>query len=109
MPNPVLNEKVFQAAAAPTEADAGWAAPSAETAPSTRPSPTVPPRPTRSARTGVMTVGGTAAATGVLLVLLVAASVVGWNLVTVDPTPARTSTSPAGCSCRSSPLSGWPS
>ena len=32
-----------------------------------------------------MTVGGTAAATGVLLVLLIAAGAVGWNLVSVDP------------------------
>ena len=84
MPNPVLNDKVFETAAA-SEARAGWAAPSADTeyhAPITD----GPSSPYASVRDGAMTVGGTAAATGVLLVVLVAAGVVGWNLVDVDST-----------------------
>jgi uncharacterized YccA/Bax inhibitor family protein len=85
MPNPVLNEKVFETAAAPSEADAGWAAPGADTVvhPPMTDGPTTP---YISARTGVMTVGGTAAASGVLLVVAIAAAAVGWNLVDVDPT-----------------------
>ena len=67
------------------EADAGWAAPGAEAGTYPPPITDGPSRPYRSTRTGVMTVGGTAAATGVLLVVLVAAGVVGWNLVDVDP------------------------
>ena len=70
MPNPVLNDKVFQEAAV-TEADAGWAAPGAETGTYHAPITDGPATPYRSVRTGVMTVGGTAAATGVLLVLLI--------------------------------------
>jgi uncharacterized YccA/Bax inhibitor family protein len=85
MPNPVLNEKVFETAAAPTEADAGWAAPAAETT-FHPPITDGPATPYTNVRTGVMTVGGTAAATGVLLVVLIAAGVVGWNMVDVDPT-----------------------
>ncbi len=87
MPNPVLNDKVFKDAAAPTEADAGWAAPGAETAATTYHEPITdgPVTPYTSAHEGIMTVGGTAAATGVLLVLLVGAAVVGWNFVTVNP------------------------
>src|SRR5829696_1141313 len=86
MPNPALNEKVFQASVVPTETEAGWAAPGAETGTYHAPSTDGPATPYRSVRTGVMTVGGTAAATGVLLVLLLAAAVVGWNLVSVDAT-----------------------
>jgi uncharacterized YccA/Bax inhibitor family protein len=85
MPNPVLNEKVFQQAA-PTEADAGWAAPGVEAATYHPPITDGPASPYRGVRTGVMTVGGTAAASGVLLVLLIAAGAVGWNLVSTDPT-----------------------
>jgi uncharacterized YccA/Bax inhibitor family protein len=85
MPNPVLNEKVFQEAT-PTEADAGWAAPGTEAATYHEPITDGPVTPYRSVRTGAMTVGGTAAATGVLLVLLVAAAAVGWSFVDVDPT-----------------------
>jgi uncharacterized YccA/Bax inhibitor family protein len=85
MPNPVLNEKVFETAVVPTEAEAGWAAPAAETT-FHPPITDGPATPYTSVRTGVMTVGGTAAASGVLLVLLVAAGAVGWNLVDVDPT-----------------------
>ena len=86
MPNPALNEKVFQASVVPTETEAGWAAPGAETGTYHAPITDGPATPYRSVRTGVMTVGGTAAATGVLLVLLLAAAVVGWNLVSVDAT-----------------------
>jgi uncharacterized YccA/Bax inhibitor family protein len=85
MPNPVLNDKVFKESAV-AEADPGWAAPGAETGTYHPPITDGPASPYRSVRTGVMTVGGTAAATGVLLVLLIAAGVVGWNLVSVDPT-----------------------
>src|SRR5207249_3680872 len=88
---PVLNEKVFETASTSsgaTEADAGWAAPAAETV-YHEPITDGPISPYVSARTGIMTVGGTAAATGVLLVLLCAAGVVGWNLVTIDPTGQR--------------------
>ena len=83
MANPVLTEKVFQEAAVPAEAEAGWAAPATETVyhPPITDGPVSP-----YVRHEAMTVGGTAAATGVLLVLLVAAGVVGWNLVTIDPT-----------------------
>jgi len=88
MPNPVLNEKVFQQAV-PAETDPGWAAPGAEAGTYHAPITDGPATPYRSVRTGVMTVGGTAAATGVLLVLLVAAGAVGWSFVTVDPTAQR--------------------
>ena len=48
-----------------------------------------------------MTVNGAVTATGVLLVLLVATGVIGWNAV--EPaSPVSRSTSPAGSSCRSS-------
>jgi uncharacterized YccA/Bax inhibitor family protein len=83
MPNPALNDKVFQEAAV-TEADPGWAAPGAETGTYHPPITDGPASPYRSVRTGVMTVGGTAAATGVLLVLLIVAGAVGWNFVSVD-------------------------
>ena len=83
MPNPALNDKVFQEAAV-TEADPGWAAPGAETGTYHPPITDGPASPYRSDRTGVMTVGGTAAATGVLLVLLIVAGAFGWNFVSVD-------------------------
>jgi len=84
MPNPALNDKVFQEAAV-TEADPGWAAPGAETGTYHPPITDGPASPYSSVRTGVMTVGGTAAAAGVLIVLLVAAAAFGWNFVTVNP------------------------
>lgn len=72
MPNPVLNEKTFRSAAAATQP--GWGAPtnippSGDTASPWRPSGPTP----------VMTVNGTVTATGVLLVLLSATAVVGWQ------------------------------
>jgi uncharacterized YccA/Bax inhibitor family protein len=74
MANPILNEK-----AATEAAKAGWAAPDA--APRSTPIPgTVitdgPVSPWTSGRT--MTVGGTATATGVLLILLLGAAAAGW-------------------------------
>jgi uncharacterized YccA/Bax inhibitor family protein len=83
MANPVLSDKVFESAAA--EANPGWAAPSPAAEGVYHPPITDGPvSPYDSVRTGVMTVGGTAAATGVLLVLLCAAGVFGWNLVKLD-------------------------
>jgi uncharacterized YccA/Bax inhibitor family protein len=71
--NPYLNDKAFQ------EAAAGWAAPD----PSTRARPIdvapIDDGPISAWHPGTMTVGGTATATGVLLVVLLAAAVVGWQ------------------------------
>jgi len=87
MPNPVLNEKAFEKA----EAQAGWAAPAADTAnaplgaipmtdgPS---SPYTPYRPTTEA----MSRSGAYTATGVLLALLLVGGVVGWLTVSESPT-----------------------
>lgn len=70
MSNPLLNEH-----AAAEAARAGWGAPVSD-------GPVSPWEP--AARTSVMTVEGTATATGVLLVLLVAAGAVGWSLAPSD-------------------------
>ncbi len=87
MPNPVLNEKTFEKA----EAQAGWAAPAADTAnaplgaipmtdgPS---SPYTPYRPTTEA----MSRSGAYTATGVLLAVLLVGGVVGWLTVSESPT-----------------------
>lgn len=69
MANPYLNDKALQAAG-----HAGWAAPD----PSTRATP-IDDGPISTWHGGTMTVGGTATATGVLLVLLLAAAAVGWR------------------------------
>ncbi|MDO8390456.1 MAG: Bax inhibitor-1/YccA family protein [Actinomycetota bacterium] len=71
MSNPLMNEK-----AAAQAARAGWGAPDL----STRATPIAPitDGPISSWRPRVMTVGGTATATGVLLVLLLATATVGW-------------------------------
>jgi uncharacterized YccA/Bax inhibitor family protein len=77
MANPLLSDKAFKDAAA-----AGWAAPdssmrSTQMGPITD-GPTTPwPAPTVSRDT--MTVNGTVSATGVLMVLLLAAAAVGWQ------------------------------
>ena len=93
MANPVLSDKVFEEAAA--EANPGWAAPAPATDGVYHPPITDGPvSPYTSVRTGVMTVGGTAAATGVLLVLLCAAGVFGWNLVKLDPITGQISNFP---------------
>ena len=76
MANPLLNEKRLEQAA--TANDAGWAAPDQSTRRGTsgviNDGPTTPWVPT--GRT--MTVAGTASATAVLFVLLLAAAAVGW-------------------------------
>jgi uncharacterized YccA/Bax inhibitor family protein len=76
-----------QAEAEQHEDAAGWAAPAAATATGAVQPETVsdwtPAPPARGVRT--MTMGGVASATGVLLVVLMAAGVVGWNLVTDTP------------------------
>jgi uncharacterized YccA/Bax inhibitor family protein len=84
MANPVMSDRVFEKAARDDGA-AGWAAPATDTA-YHEPITDGPISPYQSVRTGVMTVGGAATATGVLLVLLVAAGVVGWNTVKPDAT-----------------------
>jgi uncharacterized YccA/Bax inhibitor family protein len=78
MPNPVLNERVFEKAR--TETDPGWAAPE----PGTVWHPPIDDGPLTPYRTGVMTIGGAITATGVLFALLLVTSVIGWNLVKVD-------------------------
>lgn len=79
MPNPVLNDKTFQKA----EAEAGWAAPGADTRAASAPlgpitdgpsTPYVGYRPAGE----VMTRSGAYTATGVLLALLFVAGMVGW-------------------------------
>jgi uncharacterized YccA/Bax inhibitor family protein len=85
MANPVLNDRAFEQAAR-TDGDAGWAAPAATDTVFHEPITDGPISPYQSVRTGVMTVGGAATATGVLLVLLVAAGAVGWSLVKPDAT-----------------------
>src|SRR6185503_17384657 len=70
MPNPLLNERNWNKAAR----DPGWAAPD----PSTRSTP-ITDGPISTWNSQVMTVGGTISATGVLMVVLLAAAVVGWQ------------------------------
>jgi uncharacterized YccA/Bax inhibitor family protein len=72
MPNPILNDEALQKAAR-----AGWAMPD----PSTRATP-IDDGPISAWEPRVMTVAGTASATGVLFVLLLAAATAGW--VSVD-------------------------
>jgi uncharacterized YccA/Bax inhibitor family protein len=92
MANPLLNEKKVN------EAAAGWAAPGADEmaarsttipgSPLATPPTMVPPisdGPVSTWHPGTFTVGGTATATGVLLVILLAAAAFGWNQV--DPVP----------------------
>jgi uncharacterized YccA/Bax inhibitor family protein len=90
MANAVLAKGLKEAEAERDENAAGWAAPAAtETATSVEPetvSDWTPAHPMTGART--MTMGGVASATGVLLVILTLAGVVGWNLVT-EPTPGE--------------------
>ena len=88
MANAVMVRGLKQAEAERNEDAAGWAAPATATAAGTVAPETVsewtpaPPAP----RTRTMTMGGVASATGVLLVLLVATGVVGWNSVST-PSP----------------------
>lgn len=71
MPNPLLNDKAFNAARAD---GAGWAAPN----PATRIGASVKDRAT------TMTMNGTMSATAVLFALLLLGGVVGWRQVTVS-------------------------
>jgi uncharacterized YccA/Bax inhibitor family protein len=80
MANPVLNDDAFKR----SEADAGWAAPDAASTTWNPPITDGPTTPYQSVRDDVMTVSGAAWATAALFVLLVAAGVVGWNLVKTD-------------------------
>lgn len=78
MSNPFLNDKAMKKAAdantaSLATADAGWAAPDL----STRATP-IDDGPISTWKSGTMTVGGTITATGVLLVILIAAATVGW-------------------------------
>ncbi len=70
MANPILNERTWNQAAR----NPGWAAPD----PSTRNTP-INDGPISGWHSQVMTVGGTISATGVLMVVLLAAAVVGWQ------------------------------
>ena len=73
MSNPLMNEK-----AAANAARAGWGAPD----PSTRSTP-ITDGPVSAWSPKVMTVGGTATATGVLMVLLLATATIGWVMAAV--------------------------
>lgn len=80
MSNPFLNDKAMKKAADANSAtlaatDAGWAAPDM----STRATP-IDDGPISGWKSGVMTVSGSITATGVLLVLLLASAVVGWQM-----------------------------
>lgn len=83
MSNPLLNEgRLNQAASASAAADArpGWAAP----APGTQWNPPISDGPVTTWQRGVMTVGGTAQVTAILLGLLLVSGAVGWSLVETD-------------------------
>ena len=71
MANPILNDKTWNKAVR----DPGWAAPD----PDTRRTP-ITDGPISGWHSQVMTVGGTISATGVLMVVLLAAAVVGWQM-----------------------------
>jgi uncharacterized YccA/Bax inhibitor family protein len=70
MANPILNDRTWNKAAR----DPGWAAPD----PTSRATP-ITDGPISTWHSQVMTVGGTISATGVLMVVLLAAAVVGWQ------------------------------
>jgi uncharacterized YccA/Bax inhibitor family protein len=70
MANPILNDKTWNKAAR----DPGWASPD----PDTRRTP-ITDGPISGWHSQLMTVGGTISATGVLMVVLLAAAVVGWQ------------------------------
>jgi uncharacterized YccA/Bax inhibitor family protein len=71
MANPILNDKTWNKAAH----NPGWGAPD----PSTRRTP-ITDGPVSTWHSDVMTVGGTITATGVLMVILLATAVVGWQM-----------------------------
>jgi uncharacterized YccA/Bax inhibitor family protein len=83
--NPALSDTAFERVAQTDPRQAGWAAP-------TGPVPAAPdevspwrPGPPTAVATDAMTVNGAVSATAVLLVLLVASSVFGWNAVESTP------------------------
>jgi uncharacterized YccA/Bax inhibitor family protein len=91
MANAVLERGLKEAEAEQRSEDAaGWAAPAAATTQGAVPPETVSEwsaaPPARRVRT--MTMGGVASATGVLLIVLLAAGVIGWNAVSA-PDPDR--------------------
>jgi uncharacterized YccA/Bax inhibitor family protein len=71
MANPILNERSWNEAAR----NPGWGAPD----PATRSTP-ITDGPVSAWQSQVMTINGTITASGVLLVLLLAAAAVGWNM-----------------------------
>ncbi len=83
MPNPILNDDRFKAAAAASDAQlgqanqAGWAAPQ----PGTQWNPPITDGPISRYQGGVMTVAGTAQVTVILLGLLVVSGAFGWSAV----------------------------
>jgi uncharacterized YccA/Bax inhibitor family protein len=83
MPNPILSDKSLKQI---EEREPGWAAPDGTVRPQVDDtvSPWEPPKARGTLAT--MTIGGTASATVVLLVLLLIAAVVGWN---ATPTAAN--------------------
>jgi len=81
MSNPLLNEKTMTQAVTRTEGDAGWAAPTGQ--PAGTWAPPVSDGPVTTWHGGVMTARGTASATIMLLLLLVASAAVTWSQVDV--------------------------
>jgi uncharacterized YccA/Bax inhibitor family protein len=71
MANPILNDRIWNKAAK----DPGWGAPD----PTTRRTP-ITDGPVSAWNSQVMTVGGTITASGVLMVILLATAVVGWQM-----------------------------
>jgi len=84
MANPLLNEKKATEVAAATKA--GWAAPDPALRSTPIPGAPITDGPVSSwSSGGTMTVGGTATATGVLMVLLLGAATYGWLNTDVNP------------------------
>src|SRR6476646_8528856 len=83
MPNPVLNTKSFSEKAGETQP--GWGAPTTSPPPAPDVVSPWPPPPTTTVSYAPMTIGGAASATGVLITLLLVASVFGW-MATVPET-----------------------
>ncbi len=87
MANPILNDKSFKEIDQAGATSAGWAAPAAHTRAGSGQaygSAPVTDGPISDWNTQTMTVSGTATATGVLFVLMMAAAAVGWSAVTVS-------------------------
>jgi uncharacterized YccA/Bax inhibitor family protein len=92
VPNPMLSDTTFERMQQPAATQAGWGAPTHPIPPSGDTSS--PWRPTGPTQT--MTIQGTATATGVLLVLLSAAAVVGWQSTDIVVTPDGSFANPPG-------------